>query len=83
MFIDLKKAFDTVSHNILLNKLEQYGVRVVDLSLFYFFLNDGTQFASINNITSRKQNITCGVPQDSVLVSFFSHYTLITLLAFY
>ena len=52
MFIDLKKAFDTVSHNILLNKLEQYGVRVVDLSLFYFFLNDGTQFVSINNITS-------------------------------
>ena len=70
MFIDLKKAFDTVNHDILLNKLEHYGVRGVGLSLFSSFLHDRSQYVSINNSISCKQNISCGVPQGSVLGPF-------------
>ena len=70
MFIDLKKAFDTVNCDILLNKLEHYGVRGVMLSLFSSFLHDRSQYVSINNSISCKQNISCGVPQGSVLGPF-------------
>ena len=70
MFIDLKKAFDTVNHDILLNKLKHYGVRGVGLSLFSSFLHDRSQYVSINSSNSCKQNISCGVPQGSVLGPF-------------
>ena len=67
IFIDLKKAFDTVNHNILLKKLEHYGVRGTSLNWFSSYLTNRSQFVSYNNIFSETRYITCGVPQGSVL----------------
>ena len=63
----LRKAFDTVNHNILLNKLEQYGIRGVALKFFSSFLSNRCQYVSLNNKQSTCKKITCGVPQGSVL----------------
>ena len=67
IFIDLKKAFDTVNHNILLQKLEHYGVRGNGLLWFESYLKDRTQYVSCNNVSSETKTISCGVPQGSVL----------------
>ena len=67
IFIDLKKAFDTVNHKILLGKLEHYGVRDVLLNWFESYLTGRKQFVSFNGENSDLKDITCGVPQGSVL----------------
>ena len=67
VFIDLQKAFDTVTHQILCNKLAYYGFRSKSLHLIQSFLNNRKQFFSINGFESAKLNITCGVPQGSTL----------------
>ena len=67
IFIDLKKAFDTVNHDILLRKLEHYGIRGTSLSWFSSYLKGRSQFVSCNNTTSEIKPIVCGVPQGSVL----------------
>ena len=66
-FIDLQKAFDTVNHSILLQKLEHYGIRGVTLDWFTSYLSGRKQYVSVNGHTSAKLEITCGVPQGSVL----------------
>ena len=67
VFIDLKKAFDTVNHEILLTKLEHYGIRNNMLNWFRSYLTDRKQYVSFNGESSEILNITCGVPQGSVL----------------
>ena len=65
IFIDFKKAFDTVNHDILLSKLEHYGIRGTALNWFNSCLNG--QFVSVNGHSSSTCDITCGVPRGSVL----------------
>ena len=67
IFIDLKKAFDTVDHEILLKKMNNYGVRDSANLWFKNYLSDREQFVSINGIESGKQKMSCGVPQGSIL----------------
>ena len=67
IFIDLQKAFDTVDHNILLQKLNHYGIRGIANNWFNSYLSNRTQFVSINGFQSKTKNISIGVPQGSVL----------------
>ena len=67
LFIDLRKAFDTVNHEILLLKLEHYGIRGILLDWFKSYLSNRKQFVCINGISSSLKDISCGVPQGSVL----------------
>ena len=67
VFIDLKKAFDTVNHEIFLAKLENYGVRGVINSWFRSYLTDRKQNTEVNNVVSEAETTLWGVPQGSVL----------------
>ena len=67
VFIDLKKAFDTVDHKILLHKLYHYGFRGVINKWFSSYLQGRTQTTQIDSYISARNDITCGVPQGSVL----------------
>ena len=67
VFIDLRKAFDTVNHEVLLKKLEHYGIRDAALLWFKSYLTDRKQYVHLNGVDSELRNITCGVPQGSVL----------------
>ena len=67
IFIDLRKAFNTVNHEILLNKLEHYGIRGNMLKWFQSYLSHRKQYVSVNGQSSELLAITCGVPQGSVL----------------
>ena len=67
VFIDLKKAFDTIDHKILLNKLEIYGIRGVVLNWLKSYLSDRKQFVKFNDSDSDELTIQCGIPQGSIL----------------
>ena len=67
LFLDLKKAFDSVSHQILLQKLEYYGVRGIALKQFQSYLTNRKQLTKIDNCASVLDLIEWGVPQGSVL----------------
>ena len=67
VFIDLKKAFDTVNHKIILSKLEHYGIRNNILDWFASYLGGRKQYVFFNGVSSEILDITCGVPQGSVL----------------
>ena len=69
IFIDLKKAFDTVNHSILLNKLNHYGVRGLVNDWFSSYLFKRTQTTEINSFISNKEIVPCGVPRGSLLGS--------------
>ena len=66
-FIDLAKAFDTVNHKILLNKLENYGIRGLPLKLMESYLNNRKQRVKIINYISEYLPLTIGVPQGTIL----------------
>ena len=67
VFIDFKKAFDTVNHTILLDKLNYYGFRGIVNQWFSSYSSNRTQTTEIGSHISSKLNINCGVPQGSVL----------------
>ena len=67
IFLDLAKVFDSVSHDILLKKLEYYGVRGVALDLFTSYLSNRKQLTRIGDSLSVLDLIEWGVPQGSVL----------------
>ena len=67
VFVDLQKAFDTVDHQILLAKLNHYGIRGVSNDWFKSYLSNRNQYVSINGYESGLAALNCGVPQGSVL----------------
>ena len=71
IFVDLTKAFDTVDHEILLDKLDRYGIRGHANDFFRSYLSDRQQYTVINALKIALKNITCGVPQGSVLGPLF------------
>ena len=65
IFIDFEKAFDTVSHDILLEKLNHYGIRVISNDWFRSYLSDRTQF--VKAFSSDYKTVKYGVHQGSVI----------------
>ena len=67
IFIDLTKAFDTVSNSVLLSKLSAYGIKGIELDWFTNYLFSRKQQVVIQNTKSECEFISCGVPQGSIL----------------
>ena len=67
LYVDLSKAFDTLSHSVLLEKLRSFGISGTTYEWFSDYLFNRKQFCTIENCESEMMNITCGVPQGSIL----------------
>lgn len=67
IYIDLKIAFDSVSHTLILNKLEKIGINGSALKMFQSYLSNRLQVVKIDKTHSNMLPITCGVPQGSIL----------------
>ena len=71
LFIDLSKAFDTLSFDILLQKLNYYDIAGDSLKLLVNYLRNRKQYVVFNNHNSEITDIRCGVPQGSILGPLF------------
>ena len=67
VFLDLSKAFDTLNHAILMDKLKYYGLNETSLNWFRSYLHDRYQYTEYNGTCSDVINLTRGVPQGSIL----------------
>ena len=67
VFLDLKKAFDTVDHTILIDKLFKYGIKGKDREWFKSYLDGRKQSCSVNGQRSTAKEVLCGIPQGSCL----------------
>ena len=67
LLIDLKKAFDSIDHRILLRKLYSYGIRGSMLKWMETYLTDRSQYVVFDGKVSETRSIECGVPQGSIL----------------
>ena len=66
VFLDLKKAFDTVDHDVLLGKLSLYGIQESAYDWFKSYLNNRTQKCVVNGSLSKVCSLGCGVPQGTI-----------------
>ena len=67
LFLDVSKAFDTVNHKILLERLQKYGIRGVPLQWFTSYRTNRQQCVRIDNTVSEMLRMTSGVPQGATL----------------
>ena len=67
IYLDLSKAFDTIDHLILIDKLKYYGINGTNLNLFSSYLNNRKQYTEIDHIKSNMLPMTTGIPQGSIL----------------
>ena len=67
VFLDIRKAFHTVDHKILLDKLKCYGMPENEITFFSSYLDNRQQCCHVNGMTSSTRKITCGVPQGSII----------------
>ena len=67
LFLDLTKAFDTISHSVILSKLRNYGISSIEIEWFADYLFNRTQHVEVGNQLSSPFNVFSGVPQGSIL----------------
>ena len=67
VFLDMSKAFETLNHDILLDKLSYLGISGISKDLLASYLSNGQQHVSFDNHKSETAQITTGVPQESIL----------------
>ena len=71
LFLDLSKAFDTLTFDILLKQLKHYGVHVKSLALIQNYLTNRSQYVQFENQESCTMDIKTGIPQGSILRPLF------------
>ena len=70
VFLDLRKAFDTVNHEVTLYKLFLYGVRGIELKWFSSYLENRQQFCAYQYVKLDFRMVTCGIPKDHILALY-------------
>ena len=83
IFLDLKKAFDTVNHKIVVKKIYSYGIRCQLINWFKSYLENRSQYVTYNEKGSDIKDVLCGGPQGSILgpLLFFKFILTILLLS--
>ena len=76
--LDLSKAFDSLNYDILLFKLQYYGLQANALLLLKNYLYERSQYVQIENVKSCSHPVSGGIPQGSVLGPFFLTFLLMT-----
>ena len=87
VFLDFSKSFDTVDHAILLTKLRKYDIQGIELQWLRYFFFNMLQYVKYDYHKSRREKITCGVPQGSILgplsfLLYISHLVNVSKLCF-